>query len=239
MKTYKLGNKIDCIIRSFSPVKIGEDELLFSNQPYTVLKDVKASLNFKASEGDAKSRFSHLHYNVDTLDEVIISDVELNNKILNLIFSKNKDKITSSMQNCEVENNRFYLTASDSNIFQVFVHDVDGKLIAATGEWHEPEIILDEFEYNNISEYGYSGNCLVFYSTIGSVSYNVNKNENIYLTLDFILTGNADDELNASYIHINKCSLSVDKNMYFNNSINATDLKFKVIDDGESYITLE
>jgi hypothetical protein len=45
--------------------------------------------------------------------------------------------------------------------------------------------------------------------------------------------------LNASYIHINKCSLSVNKNMYFNNSINATDLKFKVIDDGESYITLE
>ena len=239
MKTYKLGNKIDCIIRSFSPVKIGDDELLFSNQPYTVLKDVKASLNFKTSESGAKSRFSHLNYSVDTLDEVTISDVELNNKILNLIFSKNEDKTVSSMLNCEVENNRFYLPTSDSNIFQVFVYDVDGKLIAATGEWQKPEVILDEFEYKDISEYGYNGNCLVFYSSTGSVGYSINKNENIYLTLDLIITGNADDELNASYIHINKCSLSVDKNMYFNNLINAIDLKFKVIDDGESYITLE
>ena len=79
----------------------------------------------------------------------------------------------------------------------------------------------------------------MFYSTEGKVGYNINKMENLYLTLDLILTGNADDELNASYIHINKCALSINKDMYFNNNLNAVDLKFKVIDDGESYITLE
>ena len=239
MRTYKLGNKIDCIIRSFSPVKIGDDELIFANQPYTVLKNVKANLTFKTSDGEAKTRFSQLHYSVDTLDEVTISDVELNNKILNLIFSKNEDKITSHMQNCEVENNKFYLTASDSNIHQVFVYDINGKLIAATGQWTTDEVDITQFDYVNLPEAGYTGNCLVFYSAIGGLSHNISKTENLYLTLDLIITGNADDELNASYIHINKCAIFVDKNMYFNNSLNAVDLKFKVINDGESYITLE
>lgn len=239
MKTYKLGNKIDCIIRSFSPVKIGDSDLIFSNQPYTVLKDIKANITFKTSESDARSRFSHLHYSVDSLDEITLSDIELNDKILNLIFSKNEEKMTSSMQNCDVENNKFYLNTSSSDIFQVFVYDVDGNLIAATGKWSDPEIILDEFDYTNLPYYGYSGNCIVFYSTEGKVGYNINKMENLYLTLDLMLTGNADDELNASYIHINKCALSINKDMYFNNNLNAVDLKFKVIDDGESYITLE
>ena len=239
MKTYKLGNKIDCIIRSFSSVEIGSEKLIFSNQPYTVLKDVKANLTFRDNNASAKTNFSQLHYNIDALDEITISDVELNNKILNLIFSKNEEKITSSMENCEVEDDKFYLPASDSNIFQVFVYDINGKLIAATGKWDSTEIDLRAFDYVDLPNESYSGNCLVFYSSKGSVGYNINKTENIYLTLDFIITGNADDELNASFIHINKCALFVDKNMYFNGSVNAIDLRFKVIDDGESYITLE
>ena len=239
MRTYKLGNKIDCIIRSFSSVNIGSEKLIFSNQPYTVLKDVQANLTFRSSDANAKTNFSQLHYSVDALDEVTISDVELNNKILNLIFSKNEEKITSSMENCEVEDNKFYLPASDSNIFQVFVYDIDGKLIAATGKWDNPEVDLGAFDYVDLPNGTYSGNCLIFYSSKGNIGYNINKTENIYLTLDFIITGNADDELNASFVHVNKCALSVDKSMRFNNSLNAVDLKFKVIDDGESYITLE
>ena len=239
MRTYKLGNKIDCIIRSFSPMSIGEDELIFSNQPYTILKDVKANMVFQTSEGSAKTRFTGLHYSVDSLDEITISDIELNNKILNLIFSKNEEKFTSQVVKCEVEDNKFYLPTSSSKIFQVFVYDINGKLIAATAEWDNDEVVLDEFEYVNLPNEGYNNNCLVVYSTLGEVGYNINKTENLYLTLDFIITGNEDDELNASYIHINKCSLSVDKNIYFNNSINAIDLKFKVINDGKSYITLK
>jgi hypothetical protein len=239
MKTYKLGNKIDCIIRSFSPMSIGEDELIFSNQPYTILKDVKANMVFKSNERNSKTKFSELHYSVDSLDEIIISDVELNNKILNLIFSKNEEKFTFQVVNCEVEDNKFYLPKPSSNIFQVFVYDINGKLIAATAEWNNDEIVLDEFEYVDLPNDGYNDNCLVVYSTLGEIGYNINKTENLYLTLDLIITGNEDDELNASYIHVNKCSLSVDKNMYFNNSTNAVDLKFKVIDDDKSYITLK
>ena len=239
MRTYKLGNKIDCIIRSFSPIQIGDDELIFSNQPYTILRDVETNLIFKTSESDSKTRFSQLHFSVDSLDEITISDVELNNKILNLIFSKNKEKFTSSVVNCDVEDNKFYLPASNSQIFQVFIYDVFSNLIAATSEWNDAEINLEEFEYQHLPEERYNGNCLVFYSTLGEIGYNINRTENIYLTLDFIISGSEDDELNTSYIHINKCSLSVDKNMYFNNTVNAVDLKFKVIDDGNSYITLK
>ena len=110
MRTYKLGNKIDCIIRSFSSGLIGDEELIFVNQPYTVLKDVKANISFKSSDANAKTSFSQLHYNVDSIDEITISDVELNNKILSLIFSKNEEKMFSQMQNCEVENNKLSST---------------------------------------------------------------------------------------------------------------------------------
>ena len=34
-------------------------------------------------------------------------------------------------------------------------------------------------------------------------------------------------------------NIMINKNMYFNRSLNAVDLKFVVIDDNESYITLE
>ena len=80
---------------------------------------------------------------------------------------------------------------------------------------------------------------LVFFTYEGEKSFKINRSESLYLTLDLILEGNADDEINTSFIHINKCALKVNKNMYFNRSLNAVDLKFIVIDDNESYITLE
>ena len=92
MKTYKLGNKIKCIIRSFSAGKIGDQEMIFGNQPYTVLKDVEASLSFSDNTHNSKTSFVELAHNKDSLQEITFSNVELNDKILNLIFSKNKDK---------------------------------------------------------------------------------------------------------------------------------------------------
>ena len=80
---------------------------------------------------------------------------------------------------------------------------------------------------------------IVFYSYEGSNSFKFNRQMSQYLTLDLILEGNADDELNTSFIHINKCALQINKNMYFNRSLNAVDLKFVVINDNNSYITLE
>ena len=228
MKTYKLGNKTKCIIRSFSAGRIGEQEIKYDNQPYTVLKDVEASLTFVDKSMSSKSTFVDLSYNIDSLQEINISNVELNDKILNLIFSKNEDKLCSTMINCVAENNKIYITSPTDEIYQVFIYDVDGNLERAYG-------VLDnmEVEVNRNEDY------LVFFTYAGEKSFKINRSESLYLTLDLILEGNADDEINTSFIHINKCALKVNKNMYFNRSLNAVDLKFVVIDDNESYITLE
>lgn len=228
MKTYKLGNKTKCIIRSFSAGKIGEQEMEYDNQPYTVLKDVEASLTFVDKNISSKTTFVDLSYNIDSLQEINISNVELNDKILNLIFSKNEDKLCSTMINCVAENNKIYITSPTDEIYQVFIYDVDGNLEQAYGVLNNMEI-----EVKRNEDY------LVFFTYVGEKSFKINRSESLYLTLDLILEGNADDEINTSFIHINKCALKVNKNMYFNRSLNAVDLKFIVIDDNESYITLE
>lgn len=228
MKTYKLGNKTKCIIRSFSAGRIGEQEMQYDNQPYTVLKDVEASLTFVDKNISSKSTFVDLSYNIDSLQEINISNVELNDKILNLIFSKNEDKLCSTMINCVAENNKIYITSPTDEIYQVFIYDVDGNLEQAYGVLNNMEV-----EVKRNEDY------LVFFTYTGEKSFKINRSESLYLTLDLILEGNADDEINTSFIHINKCALKVNKNMYFNRSLNAVDLKFVVIDDNESYITLE
>ena len=228
MKTYKLGNKTKCIIRSFSAGKIGEQEIKYDNQPYTVLKDVEASLTFVDKNISSKTTFVDLSYNIDSLQEINISNVELNDKILNLIFSKNEDKLCSTMINCVAENNKIYITSPTDEIYQVFIYDIDGNLEKAYGVLNNMEV-----EVKRNEDY------LVFFTYIGEKSFKINRSESLYLTLDLILEGNADDEINTSFIHINKCALKVNKNMYFNRSLNAVDLKFIVIDDNESYITLE
>ena len=228
MKTYKLGNKTKCIIRSFSAGKIGEQEMKYDNQPYTVLKDVEASLTFIDKNISSKSTFVDLSYNIDSLQEINISNVELNDKILNLIFSKNENKLCSTMINCVAENNKIYITSPADEIYQVFIYDVDGNLEQAYGVLNNMEVEVQRNE-----------DYLVFFTYVGEKSFKINRSESLYLTLDLILEGNADDEINTSFIHINKCALKVNKNMYFNRSLNAVDLKFIVIDDNESYITLE
>lgn len=228
MKTYKLGNKTKCIIRSFSAGRIGEQEIKYDNQPYTVLKDVEASLTFVDKNISSKSTFVDLSYNIDSLQEINISNVELNDKILNLIFSKNEDKLCSTMINCVAENNKIYITSPTDEIYQVFIYDVDGNLEQAYGVLNNMEV-----EVKRNEDY------LVFFTYVGEKSFKINRSESLYLTLDLILEGNADDEINTSFIHINKCALKVNKNMYFNRSLNAVDLKFIIIDDNESYITLE
>ena len=153
MKTYKLGNKIKCIIRSCSAGLVGDQEMIYSNQPYTILKDVEASLTFADKEKKSKSIFTDLAYSADSLQEITISNVEINDKILNLIFSKNEEKICSTVANCMAEDNKIYINAPADEIYQVFIYDVDGNLEQAYG-------FLDDFEVSVKRNEDY----LVFYS---------------------------------------------------------------------------
>lgn len=228
MKTYKLGNKIKCIIRSCAAGKIGDQEMMYGNQPYTVLKDVEASFTFVEKHKTSKSTFNELQFSQDNLQEVTISNVELNDKILNLIFSKNEDKLCSTFENCCAEDNKIYISAPTSEIYQVFIYNVDGELEEAFG-------VLDNMEVEVERNEDY----LVFYSYLGEKTYNFNREQSQYLSLDLIVEGNSDDDLHTSFIHIDKCALQINKNMSFNRLINAVDLKFVVLGSDNNYITLE
>ena len=61
----------------------------------------------------------------------------------------------------------------------------------------------------------------------------------MYFTLDLLVTGNKEDNTSNMNIHIEKCALKIDKNMYFNQHSNAVDLIFTVLDTGKNYIALE
>lgn len=227
MKTYKLGNKIKCIIRSCAAGKIGDQEMQYGNQPYTVLKDVEASFTFAEKNKTSKSIFNELQFSQDNLQEVIISNVELNDKILNLIFSKNEDKLCSTFENCCAEDNKIYISAPTNKIYQVFIYNVDGELEQAFGTLDNMEVYVERNE-----------DYLIFYSYEGEKSYKLSRNQSQYLSLDLILEGNVDDDLHTSFVHIDKCALQINKNMSFNRTLNAVDLKFIVIDE-DNYITLE
>ena len=86
MNTYKLGNKVTGIIRAYSSGKIGDMVMDYDNQPYTIIKSVTANLGFTDIDAIAKSSFTQLAYNNSKLSQVQISDVTLNDKILNLIY---------------------------------------------------------------------------------------------------------------------------------------------------------
>lgn len=263
MKTYKLGNKIKCIVRAYSKGKIGKFDIEFDNQPYTILKDVEASLTFTEKTRDSKSVFTDLAYTAENLQEVAISNVELNDKVLNMIFSPKEEIFWSdSDDRIVIKDHCFQLNSSlqADKLYQVFVYNIKGELLAATGttDFSNGIINLETFdEYHRERHLGLEEVGLCCYSYISSNAFKFrreedteNSKENRYFILDLILEGNTEeneeDSPINSFIHIGKCAIRVNKNMYFNRTLNAVDLKFIVVDDNmdkdndnESYIILE
>ena len=94
METYKIGNKVDCIIRSFASGTLGQTEMKYANQPYTIIKNIEASMTFLEQNKKASvSRNTQLQYNIDFLDSLKLNNVPLTKKILELMFDSSSDKI--------------------------------------------------------------------------------------------------------------------------------------------------
>lgn len=266
MKTYKLGNKIKCIVRAYSKGKIGKFDIKFDNQPYTILKDVEASLTFTEKTRDSKSVFTDLAYTAENLQEITLSNVELNDKVLNMIFSPKEEIFRSdSDDSVLIKNHCFQLnsTLQVDNLYQVFVYNANGELLAATGktDFSNNIINLETFdEYYREKHLGLEEIGLCCYSYISDNAFKFRREEdeedeegrkeNRYFILDLVLEGNTEeneeDTPTTSFIHIGKCAVRINKNMYFNRSLNAIDLKFIIVDnvvnkdnDNESYIILE
>lgn len=233
MEAYKIGNKVNGIIRSYCAGLLGNTEMKYANQPYTVLKGVSAEISFKDVTSEAQHlRQRDLHFNHQMLDSVTISDVELTDKILNLIFSKSETKLAHVIENYMTnDNGEVFLNIMDP-IYQVFIYDVDGNLEQAYGTWDANEpLVLNKAN----SDY------LIAYSYEKEFALSLTKNKNFYLTLDLEIVGNQDDSTQHMWIHIDKCGLEIDNRLYFNQRSNAVDLTFKVIadKDAENYITLK
>lgn len=237
MKTYQIGNKVTCIIRSYCPSIIGEVQTKYDNEPYTILSDVNVSLSFTEVEKNATSgnRLRQLHYNDSGLNQVRISNIHLTNKILNMLFESYDQGTKSHFESVIAQDNKLYLSTQEDTIYQVFVYDENETMIKAVGtlEVIDGAITLPETTLEEEGAY------LVVYQTLGNNSVRLNGPNNTYFTLDLICEGNTDEETAPTYIHIQKAGLRADKSLYFSKTINAVDLTFNVIETEDDYIVLD
>lgn len=248
METYKLGNKVKCIIRSISAGKLGNMEMKYGNQPYTVIKDVEATMRFTSHNRTAKSnQTNELAYSIDDVAGLQLRNVAFTDKILGLMFddAPAEGVLCNVSDNFDIEPGETlslaHQIANYGEIYQVFVYDVDGKLIAARSCVNNKNFdqIADSGKNGIINVGQYGGNFLVFYSYIGTKGYSLARSTNTYVILDLEITGNESDDPNDYFIHLERCSLRVDKNLYFRDGVNTVDLDFTIIPSENDYITIK
>jgi hypothetical protein len=184
MKTYKIGNKVKCIIRSYTSGYIGETRMEYDNQPYTVLQNIEASMSFKNIRKDSSDDLRQMSFNVESISEIRLSNISLTSQILNLIFLKNEDKLCNTCENYDSNTNKIiYLHFPADEVYQMFVYDDEGNLEAAYGTYSGDTLEVEKAETNY----------LIFYSYTGEKGYSLNKQNNFYVTLDLEVIGNTDD----------------------------------------------
>lgn len=233
MSTYKIGNKVKGIIRAYNAGKLGNTDIAYDNQPYAILKDIDVSLTFEEqTKNSIVEDKNHLIYNHDTLKEVTINNVLITDRILELLYKNNtEEQLFSKQENYESdEEGIIYFNFPSSEVYQVFIYDDEGSLENAFGT------------YSGISYTALKPNSTysIYYSYLGEKSFLLDKPDNNYVKLDFEVIGNEDDGTRDMSIHIEKCILKTNKNMYFTtNNSNAIDLRATVIYTGKDYITLK
>lgn len=218
--TYKIGNNVKAILRFYTASKIGAIQAEYDNQPYTVLNNIEAQISFTNITSDAQTTLRELSYNTDSVTSVTLNNVELTNKILNLICSNSEQKLCSTMQNYNADDEgNIYLLLPSDEIYQVFVYNNDGELEQAYGSYSDNVLHVEKP----------STNYAIFYSFLGSDGYSFNRRANIYLSIDLELTSNENNQSKKAWMHFNKCALTANKNMLFGGNINSVDLTFKVL----------
>lgn len=221
MKTYKLQNSAKCIIRSVAPGMLGDMEMKYGNQPYTVLNDVNVEISFDDSNSTATGGYDSamkLASNMNHLSNVRISNIQLTDKILKLIYGKNDTclKSTTEILVSNNSNERFLnKVAPGSTIYQVFLYK---KLVGDEDDNYELENAFGEkvIENGSITVKDKKSDYLICYSYVssGSCSVSLNKPNNSYVALDIEVTGNINDQTTNFNIHIDKCCIITTKNIW-------------------------
>ena len=126
---HELPNLI-CAINEFSAVtELGRKALLFSILTATRAKAARLikwdQINFDNNTSDIKRRtVNELATSWGTIDSIEINDVELNSKILNLVYQPNESKICSRAENYDSDDEGIiYLTRpNNQTIYQIFIY---------------------------------------------------------------------------------------------------------------------
>lgn len=185
MNNFQIGNKVKCIIRAYNSGEIGDTLIQYDNQPYTVLTDARVNFQFKKQNSNASATVRKLGYSTDFIDTILFNDVELNDKILNLICPKSEQKLISTMQNCDSDDDGYvFLALPTDKVYQVFIYDIDGQL----------EKAYDYLTSGQIQVKNRTSNYLIFYSYYDGTSFALDLRKNLYLTLDFEVLGNTNQQ---------------------------------------------
>ena len=237
METYKLGNEIKCIIRSYAAGPIGNTVALYDNQPYTILKDVSATIRFKDQNSNiGKGVKNLLSYNTNAIEDIQISNVLLTDKIINLIFDQVESKLCTVAENFESDNNgNVFISCPQDIIYNVFTYNENGDLET------DSSFFSFDLSQSNFKVQEPNAPYMIVYSYEGQNAVSLTAPNHLYVTLDLELVSNIDNETSKMFIHLDKCGIKADKNLYFNQNINSVDLTFTVIDNGttNNYIVLK
>lgn len=186
METYKIGNKVKAIVRAWCAGKIGDYTLQYKNEPYLILDNVELQLFYRNRQAESRTGItSMLSYNADSISEVHINNIPISSKILNLIYSKNEEKLCNVVENHQSdEENKVYLNSPQEEVYQVFIFN-NGEMVQAYGTFNIAEGLIVPKANTDYT---------ICYSYLGEVSVNLNRPENYYVILDFEITGNIDDQ---------------------------------------------
>ena len=240
MTTHKIGNQVNCVIRAYDSTPIGDYKVSYNNEPYTIIKGENASATFASESVDMMSRDRNGAYANEKIDSITIYNVTLTDKILNLIYLKNKEvSITFTEELLSSEDKKLFLSkglGKQKKLVFIFNSDDSSKAPILEKAIETLEADEDVIEVDNANAYYF-----VVYEVITNKAYSLDTRKNMYVALDLMTVSNTDDTTSNTWLHIDKAVVKVNKNMYFNTKANAVDLTFSVVRDSktENYLVSE
>ena len=240
MTTHKIGNQVTCVIRAYDSTPIGDYKVSYNNEPYTIIKGENASATFTSESVDMMGRDRNGAYATEKIDSIILYNVTLTDKILNLIYLKNKEvSITFTEELLSSEDKKLFLSKGLGKQKKlVFIFDADDSSKAPILEKAIETLEADEdvVEVDKANAYYF-----VVYEVITNKAYSLDARKSMYVALDLMTISNTDDKTSNTWLHIDKAIVKVNKNMYFNTKANAVDLTFSVVRDSktENYLVSE
>ena len=144
MSTYKIGNSITAVIRAYASTTIGNTEIKYDNQPYTIVTTDNAAITFDDNSTVVSSRFNEFHHTAQQVTEVKVSDTRLTDRIMNLLFPSEEIELITKIEHHTISSSggSVYLTTTQPTVYQMFVYGPDQSLLTAKGTWETSEALF-------------------------------------------------------------------------------------------------